>query len=87
MLSKIAAEKKWRQDLPSDKNKFVSEIEELCRDKNIERIDAVVMWCEKNNLEIETAAYWIKRDATMKSKIQAEAEDLNILKRGARLPV
>lgn len=87
MLLSIAAEKKWRHDLPSDKNKFVSEIEELCRNKNIEYIDAVVMWCEKNNLEIETAAYWIKKDATIKSKIQAEAEDLNILKRGARLPI
>jgi hypothetical protein len=87
LLSTIVAEKKWRHDLPSDKNKFVSEIEELCRNKNIEYIDAVVVWCEKNNLEIETAAYWIKRDPTIKSKIQAEAEDLNILKRGARLPV
>lgn len=87
MLLTLPAEKKWRHDLPSDKNKFVSEIEELCRSKNIEYIDAVVMWCEKNNLDIETAAYWIKKDATIKSKIQAEAEDLNILKRGARLPV
>lgn len=87
MLLTVPAEKKWRHDLPSDKNKFVSEIEELCRNKNIEYIDAVVMWCEKNNLEIETAAYWIKKDATIKSKIQAEAEELNILKRGARLPV
>lgn len=73
--------------LPSDKNKFVQEIEELCSLKNVEYIDAVVMWCEKNNLEIETAAYWIKKDLTMKTKIQAEAETLNILKRGARLPV
>lgn len=69
------------------KNNFVEEIEVICREKNIEYIDAVVMWCEKNNLEVETAAYWIKRDPTMKSKIQAEAENLNIIKRGARLPV
>lgn len=66
---------------------FVEEIEVLCRDKNIEYIDAIVFWCQKNNLEIETAAYWIKKDPVMKSKIQVEAENLNILKRGARLPV
>lgn len=66
---------------------FVEEIEILCRDKNIEYIDAIVFWCEKNNLEVETAAYWIKKDPTMKSKVQAEAENLNILKRGARLPI
>jgi hypothetical protein len=66
---------------------FVEEIEKLCRDKNIEYIDAVVFWCEKNNLEIETAAYWIKKDPVMRSKIQLEAENLNVLKRGARLPI
>jgi hypothetical protein len=66
---------------------FVEEIESLCKDKNIEYIDAVVFWCQKNNLEIETAAYWIKKDPVMKSKIQLEAENLNVLKRGARLPI
>jgi len=69
------------------KNFFVEEIEILCKEKNIEYIDAVVLWCEKNNLEVETAAFWIKKDPTMKSKIQAEAETLNILKRGAKLPI
>lgn len=69
------------------KNNFVEEIEVLCKEKNIEYIDAVVMWCERNNLEVETAAYWIKKDASMKMKIQAEAENLNIIKRGARLPI
>jgi hypothetical protein len=66
---------------------FVEEVEKLCRTKNIEYIDAVVFWCEKNNLEIETAAYWIKKDPVMRSKIQFEAENLNVLKRGARLPI
>ena len=68
-------------------NLFVNEVEVLCREKNIEYIDAVVMWCEKNNLDVETAAYWIKQDPSMKLKIQAEAENLNILKKGARLPI
>jgi hypothetical protein len=66
---------------------FVEEIEKLCRDKNIEYIDAIVFWCEKNNLEIETAAYWVKKDPVMRSKVQVEAENLNVLKRGARLPI
>jgi hypothetical protein len=68
-------------------NNFVEEIEKLCKSKNIDYIDAVVFWCEKNNLEVETAAYWIKKDPAMRAKIQAEAECLNVLKRGARLPV
>ena len=66
---------------------FVDEIEKLCFEKDIEYIDAVVYWCEKNKLEIETAAYWIKKDPVMRAKIQVEAENLNILKKGARLPI
>jgi hypothetical protein len=68
-------------------NGFVEEVEKLCRSKNIEYIDAVVFWCDKNKLEVETAAYWIRKDPAMKAKIQAEAENLNVLKRGARLPL
>jgi hypothetical protein len=66
---------------------FIEEIEKICSAKNIEYIDAIVIWCEKNNLEVEVAAGWIKKDPVMKSKVQAEAENLNILKRSARLPV
>lgn len=71
----------------NQKNNFVEEIEIICKDKNVEYIDAVVMWCEKNKLEIDVAAYWIKKDSTMKAKIKAEAEELNYLKKGARLPI
>jgi uncharacterized protein YjdB len=69
------------------KNNFVEEIEALCKEKKMEYIDAVVMWCERNKLEVETAAYLIRKDSTMKAKIQAEAENMNILKRGAQLPL
>jgi hypothetical protein len=68
-------------------NNFASEIDKICRDKNIEYIDAVVHWCEKNNVEIEYAASLIKKDPVFKSKIQVEGENLNILKRSARLPI
>ncbi|CAB4162725.1 Phage late-transcription coactivator [uncultured Caudovirales phage] len=66
---------------------FVLEIETLCKKKGLEYIDAVILFCESNNIEVETAAFWIKKDPVFKLKIQAEAENLNILKRGARLPL
>jgi len=66
---------------------FVNEIEHLCRSKNLEYIDAVVHWCENNKIEIEYIGALIKKDPVFKSKIQAEAENLNVLKRGARLPI
>jgi hypothetical protein len=54
---------------------------------NIEYIDAIILWCQKNNFEVEYAANMIKKDPVLKSKVQNEAENLNVLKKGARLPV
>jgi len=68
-------------------NTFSEDIEKLCRDKKIEYIDAVIYWCEKNKVEVEMVANIIKKDPVFKSKIQVEAENLNILKKSARLPI
>jgi hypothetical protein len=66
---------------------FSSEIEKLVSTKNIDYIDAIVLWCERNNLEVEYAAGMIKKDPVLKSKVQVEAENINVLKKGARLPI
>lgn len=66
---------------------FAEEIERLCSSKHIDYIDAVLLWCEQRNIEIELIANHIKKDHVLKSKIQLEAENLNILKKGARLPI
>ena len=68
-------------------NTFIEEVEKLRQAKNMDYIDAVVMWCENNKFEVEYAASLIKKDPVIKEKIQVEAENLNILKRGARLPI
>ena len=69
---------------------FASEIEKICVSKNVPYIDAIVLWCEKHNYEIESAALLIKKDPVLKAKIKVEAENLNALKqskRGASLPL
>jgi hypothetical protein len=53
----------------------------------MEYIDAVIYWCEINNIEVEYAAQLIKKDLVIFSEIQTEAENLNILKKTAKLPV
>lgn len=68
-------------------NTFNEEIETLRKTKNLEYIDAVIHWCETNKLEVEFAAGLIKKDAVFKSKIQVEAENVNLMKKGARLPI
>ena len=65
---------------------FLSEIESLRCNGHIEYIDAIVHWCAKNNVEIEYAASLVKKDQVLKSKLQVEAEELNFVKKSAKLP-
>jgi len=66
---------------------FVKEIEKLVVTKNIEFFDAVLYYCEVNNIEVETAASLVKQNSILKAKIQSEAENLNLMKKSARLPI
>jgi hypothetical protein len=66
---------------------FSQDVRKLCQEKSMEYIDAVVYWCERNNVEIEYAAALIKKDSVIMSHIQTEAENLNILKKTAKLPI
>jgi len=65
--------------------KFSVIIEEIVRDKQIPYMDAIVWWCENNEMEVEVAAKLI--NSLIKDKIRREAEDLNFLEKSARLPV
>jgi hypothetical protein len=66
---------------------FSQDVRKLCQEKSMEYIDAVVHWCEKNNVEVEYAAALIKKDPAMYYDVQTEAENLNYLKKTARLPI
>lgn len=62
------------------------DIQRYCHNNNLDYIDGVINWCEKNNVEVEYISDLIKADPVFKSKIQYEAEELHILKRPKRLP-
>ena len=66
---------------------FVIDIEKLVNNKNINFFDAVILYCEINNIEVETAAALVKQSNVLKSKIQYEAEGLNLMRKTARLPI
>lgn len=66
---------------------FMQEIDKIVSEKKIEYIDAVILYCTQNNIEIETAASLIKGSAKMKAKIQFEAENLNYLPKSGKLPL
>ena len=69
-------------------SQFALEIEMVVKEKNIDYLDAVMYYVEKNNIEVETAASLIKSSQILKGKIAAEAEELRLLKtKSARLPI
>lgn len=68
-------------------SEFLHNIDIIVKEKNLEYIDAVIYYCEKNNIELETAASVIRNSSYMKYNIQIEAENLNFLPKSAKLPL
>lgn len=66
---------------------FTKEIEKLVLEKKMEYIDAVIYFCERNGVDVETAASLVKANAKLKASIQVEAENLNYLPKTKRLPL
>lgn len=65
---------------------FSMKIEQVVKDKRIGYFDAVLWYCEQNEIEIETGAKLI--NTIIKKKIEAEASEMNCLKeKSAKLPV
>lgn len=79
------------QDIIFDKaltqEKLIREIEDIVIDCGTDYIDAIVHYCQKNDIEVETVASIVKSSGKLKSRLQAEGEQLNFLPRSARLPI
>ena len=68
--------------------KFVDEIESIAvENKGMKYIDAIIHFCEKNNIDIESVPKLISKP--LKEKIKCDAQELNFMKRTSRakLPV
>ena len=67
-------------------NKFALLIEDMVTTKRISYIDAVVLYCEKHNIDPSTTKSMINKN--LKEKIAYEAQGLNMLKeKTAKLPI
>ena len=67
---------------------FTEEIERIVLDnKDMRYVDAIVFFCEKNNIDVESVPKLISKP--LKEKIKCEAIELNFLKRTshAKLPI
>ena len=67
---------------------FTEEIEQIVLDnKGMKYVDAIVFFCEKNNVEVESVPKLVSKP--LKEKLKCEAMELNLLKRTshAKLPI
>ena len=64
------------------KEKFAVDIEEIVNNSNLNYIDAIVEYCEKNGVEIEVAVKLVSKP--LKEKLRYDATELNYLKRTSR---
>lgn len=63
--------------------KFAEEIEKtVLENKGMKYIDAIIFFCEKNNVDVETVPKLVSKP--LKEKLKAEAMELNLLKRTSR---
>tara|TARA_B100001057_G_scaffold166260_1_gene166940 strand:+ start:104 stop:328 length:225 start_codon:yes stop_codon:yes gene_type:complete len=66
--------------------KFAIAIEGLVANTDYTYLEAIVEYCKKTELEVEVAASLI--NANLKSKIELQASDLNLLKvKNSKLPI
>ena len=64
-------------------SRFAQEIESLvAKDSEMTYIDAVICFCEKNNIDVESVPKLISKP--LKEKIKYEAMELNFLKKTSR---
>jgi hypothetical protein len=69
-------------------SRFAQEIESLVqRNEDMNYIDAIIHFCEQQNIDVESVPKLISKP--LKEKIKYEAMELNFLKRSsrARLPI
>jgi len=65
--------------------KFSLEIENIAKEKRISHMDAVLDYCQKNEIEPDTVGRLITKG--LKEKIEANARELNYLEKQPQLPI
>ena len=55
--------------------------------KGVPYIDAVIVYADRDGLEVEVVGEIIRRSPVLKAKIYREAEELNMVEKLTRLPV
>ncbi len=62
--------------------KFALEIEKIVAEEKINYIDAIIHYCEDNNLEVDSVTKLISKP--LKEKLKYNAQELNFMKKTSR---
>lgn len=74
----------------TNSSNFCIQIERIVNKYNINIMDAVIHYCEKNQMEIETAGALLNRNKKMMELLEIEAKESRLLKDNtmyAKLPI
>lgn len=66
------------------KNKFSKSIEDIVRTKRMDYIDAILYFCEENNLDEQDVKKYISDP--IRNKLEVEAMNLNFIPKSNELP-
>lgn len=68
-------------------NKFTNDIENLVKKTKLNYIDAIVMYCDQNNIDVLSVPKLISKP--LKEKLKCDAIELNYIKKTSRakLPI
>lgn len=83
--TEMATQKEINEELSKkfvSKEKFAEEIESLVLRTQMNYIDAIVEYCEINNIEVDTIGKMISKP--LKEKLKYDATELNFLKKTTR---
>jgi len=64
---------------------FALEIENIVKNKKITHMEAVLWYCQKEEIELEAVGSLVSKG--LKEKIEANARELNFLPKQAQLPI
>mgnify|MGYP003386980710 CR=1 FL=1 len=67
------------------KYNLIVDIQNLIEMYDLSYIDAILLYCERNDIEIEQFAEIVKTIPKIYSELEIEAEKLNIIKKTTRL--
>jgi hypothetical protein len=66
-------------------SEFSTKIMEMAEQENLSIMDSIVGYCEQTGMEIDVASTLVS--SALKSKLREEAQELNLLKKSAKLPI